>query len=1439
MRNIDRVAICLGVTTLTGFILASSSPAFELKEIQKKVTGTEILKVRSKKQWATAYAERAVMQQEQNKTLGFGFTGPEWSSDSADHYKWCLTVEPQLAIERNEKRARGLLSCMRTKPEYGMFPENRVSLMLSVSENEVAQAKTRLEGLIKARSLKDLRERRDRFKNGWIMYAPSPSPTPDAEVGLAFGNLDSDPRPDMVLLGYTAAGGFRYNIGFNVQSTGVPMRWGRSIVGPKLATFPTSSGAGVALANLNDNERPEIVLMLHQTGVFHYVIGWDMRTNGEPTGWSRKTFTVPGDSISSQGAGAVFANLNDNDRPELVLMAYAALKGQNSFRYRIGWDVNPNGEARWGPNVFALPGVGDSGTGAGLTIADLNGNRWPEAIFLACDNTDGARAEFRLRVGFDISADGEVENWSGVIPAGKPFSYYDVLLEGTAAAMPRKGGGIACVNLDDNPRPELICLSQCSAPGIFPAKETADSYFLLRISWNLANLQEVPKTWQSRLRWWFDWKELRKQPEFYDHPELRLPPLPSSETWYAEVLARMEAPLIRQEALLAANGFLQTLESSWYRACSLLDKSENDQALHALQQLPLNVRKWDRGLDTSVGYEKYLVDIQDSYMLYSKYRYLEVFSDLCKKEGAATKAALSMPSEILTRLAEDFNHPERNPDAEIKFFQLAALRAEALRRLERFDEAEAIYAEMMGDRPIVQKLLASASGSGGFPPMPPVWVDDVQVGFVRIQRGENLVDFSDQVYRRAHGSPNKEKELETASQLYEAAMDLFPNSATATRWGHRSAALDKLSDLALSGVAKLPAPATDDKARASQSSKAQASEVHPPGALGPMVAEQPPPGATEAMGGMVKIVDAGTIHAPIMKAIASGAFENPRVSEIVSRAAMQIEKIRAGINYLGYAPNYVPVEEFDELCRRALNSATEADAADAKYRDFTQHGESKEFQALQERHRSSLIPNEIAKINERRNTALDRAKQARMREQSIQHKIREEEEDNWMGAAVASGIACVAGAVAAPFTGSVGLAVGAIGAGASSVGTIAGNIDDDNEIASLQYEERAAAVETVIAKREALIAELEESSLLAQQKHLEENIDFLAQQTFSSQRYHTMAKIMERLHESYLNRAIRFAHLAERALAFERAHTVFASLGLDFSGDLGATILRNRLDEMDTLHFLNPDKHKPMYRRLSLRERYPVEFRRLLQTGSCAFVTSLYDFDKVGPGEYHRRIEKVEVNVLGLEPEEGFHGTLTHNGSFLMRSKQGTMQASRLVPSQGAIQGALAQLNTTSQLRVPVAEGVAAWHMSKGDVLSLHEMQASVTSQKRTRGTFQGFGVAGLWKLELPKKRNNIDYRGIADVKIHIHYGCYYDPALAAHVKKLVSDYEHELAGGEELDRVVAFSLAQNFSDEFRELESGQVSIELINKDFPHENIETDPLSSHSGPDVTASCAIP
>jgi hypothetical protein len=214
-------------------------------------------------------------------------------------------------------------------------------------------------------------------------------------AGAALTNLDADARPEMILVAYDnpAYGNtFRYRVGWNLGTDGVAASWSPNWTGVAGVGWE-GQGADVLVTNLDDDVRPDMIFMAYdnpnQGNNFRYRVGWNLNASANAANWDANFTVVDGVGWEGQGAGASIANLDNDPRPELLLMAYDNPANGNSFRYRVGWNLGTNAQAQsWEPGFRTIAGVGWEGQGAGITMANLDGDARPEIVAMAYDAPD-------------------------------------------------------------------------------------------------------------------------------------------------------------------------------------------------------------------------------------------------------------------------------------------------------------------------------------------------------------------------------------------------------------------------------------------------------------------------------------------------------------------------------------------------------------------------------------------------------------------------------------------------------------------------------------------------------------------------------------------------------------------------------------------------------------------------------------------------------------------------------------------------------------------------------------------------------------------------------------------------------------------------------------------------------------------------------------------
>jgi hypothetical protein len=305
--------------------------------------------------------------------------------------------------------------------------------------------------------------------------------------GSAFVDLNGNGKPEILMLAVdnpAGANNLRYRIGWDMNGFGEPDGGWGSIrqVSPDDFSYH-NAGGGLAAGDIDGNGRPDLLLMgiddSRGRNEFRYVIGWNLDEDGNVDSWS-DFLEVPGVGAVTDGGGACLFDFGGDGRLDLVLMGIDNPEGENEFRYRIGWDLDASGKASgWSyTHKIAKSGLGHSHAGGGAAIGDLDGNGWPEMVFMAIDDPKGPN-HIRYVIGWNLSNAGVTDSWGDVL---------SVSAMGNATA----GGGSAVADLNGNGAEELLFMTVDDPEG--------QNEFRYRIGWDIDSRGVPAEQWSGELR---------------------------------------------------------------------------------------------------------------------------------------------------------------------------------------------------------------------------------------------------------------------------------------------------------------------------------------------------------------------------------------------------------------------------------------------------------------------------------------------------------------------------------------------------------------------------------------------------------------------------------------------------------------------------------------------------------------------------------------------------------------------------------------------------------------------------------------------------------------------------------------------------------------------------------------------------------------------------
>ncbi|MEO0388148.1 MAG: hypothetical protein AAF281_11560 [Pseudomonadota bacterium] len=225
-------------------------------------------------------------------------------------------------------------------------------------------------------------------------------------AGAALTDLDDDPRPDLILMAYDAPDGansFRYVVAQNLDANGSPTQVSALMEVPGVGHL--GDGAGLAVGQLDNDSRPDAIFMAYDAPSGANEFRFKVALNLDGRGMADRigdSIVVPGTGNEGDGAGIALAQLDGDPRPDLILLSYDAPDWANEFRYRVALNLDQTGRPARVAGPFVVPGVGHDGDGAGMAVFQTNAAGNPTFILMAYDALNG-RTEFRYRA-FEVTA---------------------------------------------------------------------------------------------------------------------------------------------------------------------------------------------------------------------------------------------------------------------------------------------------------------------------------------------------------------------------------------------------------------------------------------------------------------------------------------------------------------------------------------------------------------------------------------------------------------------------------------------------------------------------------------------------------------------------------------------------------------------------------------------------------------------------------------------------------------------------------------------------------------------------------------------------------------------------------------------------------------------------------------------------------------------------
>lgn len=539
---------------------------------------------------------------------------------------------------------------------------------------------------------------------------------------------------------------------------------------------------------------------------------------------------------------------------------------------------------------------------------------------------------------------------------------------------------------------------------------------------------------------------------------------------------------------------------------------------------------------------------------------------------------------------------------------------------------------------------------------------------------------------------------------------------------------------------------------------------------------------------------------------------------IIMEVLANLRQIMAGINYLGFPEDIIPIHSWRYLQNVARYFANQAIQAERAYISFKDTAEQEEFtrlaleQAVDAQTAALEVENRrVAASKEQRRVAnlsahlaqtrLDNAEAQKTDYDSVSEQL--VYYDEIIAFTNASGIRDVRIVIKENWADALG-----IDAKKYKPNELIQILTHKRSQLTRQYELRnmqrkideitdakaVADAQVDVADKMVEVAEAQRDLAELRQQQAQAQLEYFNAQEFTPELWNNLAQAQQDISRRYLDWAIGAAFLMERAFELEYDTEVnrirFDYERSELHGLLSADFLLTDIDRFSYDRLLETEKQVPVKVVISLADRYPFQFcHQFQETGRIDFETFLDDFDQQHPGAHLRKLRRVEVVIEGLVGSQGLHGTLTNSGISYFRDRNGKRK-----------------------IRIQKPETL---------VLSRFELRNDgfiFTYDEDLLAVFENSGVASGWILEFPPSSNDIDYRGITN----IHLVFYFDPYYSEHVANVV---RAELAAAAVYQHTLGLGLRFQYPDEFFGFQdTGEVTFTVDNAYLPFDH--TDPRIS-------------